>query len=153
MVKRMGTEKRVQSKKVICIKTVTFFFFTIIFLKGAAMAETKKYTITKREDGGYVLSIRYSKRIWKPITAEGVFPKEEGHYELNMIGVGEDWSNEGTPGFFYPIEKIESKKKHWEIGFAWINKERTLIHINLFWVSPPNELIPMPINGEYKINL
>ena len=116
------------------------------------MAETKEYSVIKRGDGGYTLSITYSKRIWKPITAEGIFPKEKGNYELNLIGAGEDWSNEGEPGFFYSLDKIESKKPHWEVGFAWVNKDRTVIYLNLFWVSPPNKLMPMAINGEYNID-
>ncbi len=139
------------SRKIHIYTTPFVFLFALLFMKDDCMAESKKYSIKKRSDGGYTLSVSYSKRIWKPITAEGIFPKERGSYELHLIGKGEDWSSEGEPGFFYSLGKIESKKTHWEVGFAWVNKDRSIIYLNLFWVSPPNKLMPMAINGEYKI--
>lgn len=149
----MEKEKRLQLIRGVYVKVISFFLFLTIFflMKDICMAEIKKYSVNKRDDGGYTVSIRYSKRIWKPITAEGIFPKEKGSYELNLIGTGEDWSSEGEPGFFYSLENIKSKKTHWEVGFAWVNKDRSVIYLNLFWVSPPNKLMPMAINGEYKI--
>jgi hypothetical protein len=153
MVKKMEKEKRLLLKRILCIWAIPIFLFiTIILIRDSSMADSKNYSVTKKNDGGYTLSISYSKRIWKPITAEGIFPKEEGSYELNLIGKGEDWSSEGEPGFFYSLDKIESKKAHWEVGFAWVDKERSAIYLNLYWVSPPDKLMPMAINGTYKIN-
>jgi hypothetical protein len=153
MVEKMEKEKRLLLIRGLHICAIPFFFFiTLLLMRDTCMAETKQYSVNKRDDGGYTLSISYSKRIWKPITAEGIFPKEEGNYELNLIGAGEDWSKEGEPGFFYSLEKIESKKTHWEVGFAWVNKDRSVVYLNLFWVSPPNKLMPMVINGEYNID-
>lgn len=133
------------------LTAVCLGFLTTLLIGTKTMADNKKYTISKRADGGYTISITYSKRIWKPITAEGFFPKETGDYEINIIGSGEDWSYQGEPGFFYSLEKIKSKKTHWETGFAWVDQKREYLYLNLYWVSVPDKLMPLPINGKYKI--
>lgn len=120
-------------------------------MKDNSMADTNEYSVSERGDGGYTVLINYSKRVWKPITAEGFFPKEEGRYEIILLERGEDWSNQGESGFFYPLNKIESKTKHWEVGFAWVDQKREMLYLNLFWVSPPDKLMPMAINGKYRI--
>lgn len=152
MVKEMAKDERVQLKSAFRSWAIFIAFFSVIILvRGTCMADAKNYAISERADGGDAISISYSKRVWKPKTAEGVFPQETGTYELNLVGKGEDWSGEGEPGSFYPLSKIESRKTHWEVGFAWVDKDRSLIYLNLFWVSPPDKLEPMAINGVYKI--
>jgi len=115
------------------------------------MAMNTEYKISSRTDGGYTLTISYSRRIWKPITPEGFFPKETGHYTLEIVGAGEDWSYKGRQGYYYSLDHIKCKTPHWEVGFVWVDHKREHLYLNLYWVSVPDKLVPMPINGKYII--
>lgn len=53
------------------------------------MATDRNYTVSKRDDGGYTIDVFVSKRIWKLITAEGFFPKQEYGCVIDVIGEGE----------------------------------------------------------------
>ena len=50
-----------------------------------------KHQIQKRPDGGYMIILSGSIRHLSPITAEGVFPKQEIHYQIELKGEGKDW--------------------------------------------------------------
>lgn len=126
-------------------------FLTIILMDSESMASDKKYSVTSRSDGGYKLEIYVKKRHWKPITAEGFFPKEEKSYVIEIVGKGTNWDYRAHNGYFYSLDKIKSVKKHWDIGYAWVDKERKNIYINFFWVDSPDGLKPSDINGKYTI--
>ena len=117
------------------------------------MADNNKYTVTSRGDGGYTLDIFVSKRVWKMITSEGFFPKQEYGCIIEIIGEGQQWTEQvkGIDGYFYSLDKIESKKKYWDIGYAWIDPNRDHLYLNLYWVSAPDKIVPAGVNGKYKL--
>jgi hypothetical protein len=125
----------------------------IFFFGNISMAQNLEYNISIRPDGGYKLLINYSKRVWQPITAEGFFPKIERSYTIELISKGKDWSFRNQKGFYYPLEKIQSADKAWDIGYAWVDANRKYIYLNLFWVKSPDGLTPSDVNGKYVIGV
>lgn len=125
--------------------------FYILFLSSNCNAQNSEYKISSRPDGGYSLDIVVHKRHWKPITAEGIFPKETKNYSMDIIGKGKDWSFRNQEGYYYAIEQIESKNKAWDIGFAWVDNKLEYLYLNLYWVSAPNEITPSDVNGKYSL--
>ncbi len=115
------------------------------------MANNKMYSITTREDGGYTIIINTSKRLLVPLTSEGIFPKIEKNYQIDLIGKGKDWKHRGHEGYFYSIEKMESKYIKLDVGYAWIDKERKTLYINIYFVEIPDKIISADINGVYEI--
>ena len=128
---------------------VSVFILTINY---GCFAQSREYTILTRPDGGYKIDITYNKRHWKPITAEGIFPKEIKKYTIEIIGKGKDWSFRNQEGFYYSAEEVQSKKKAWDFGYAWIDSERRFLYLNFYWVSAPKNVTPSDVNGKYKIN-
>jgi hypothetical protein len=130
------------------------FFIVIIFLltDSNAMASNIEYTVSRRSDRGYTLEIYIEKRHWKPITAEGFFPVEKKSYSIEIIGDGKDWSYREQNGYFYPLEQIQSIKKHWDIGYAWVDADRKYIYLNLYWVNAPDGLKRSDVSGKYTID-
>ena len=56
-----------------------------ILLMGVdVMASDKDYEIERKPDGGYTIDLRINKRHWKPITAEGFFPKQEMYFKIEQ---------------------------------------------------------------------
>ena len=129
---------------------VLLLFFTLS-ISSPCKAQNNEYKIASRPDGGYSLDIVVHKRHWKPITAEGIFPKETKNYSMDIIGEGIDWSFRNQDGYYYSIEQIMSKNKSWDIGFAWVDSKREYLYLNLYWVSAPNEMIPSDVNGKYSL--
>ncbi|HOI72877.1 MAG: hypothetical protein HPY65_16680 [Syntrophaceae bacterium] len=127
--------------------------FVISFsMSGKSFAKDIQYTVTKRTDGGYTLKIVCKKRIWKPITAEGFFPVQETNHEIDFIGRGEDLSYRARPGYYYSLNKIESKSKSWDLGYAWVDPERKYLYLNLYWIKVPDDLAPINANGRYRLD-
>jgi len=127
-------------------------FFTIVLSTLNAHAGVDEFTASKRADGGYNLNIKYSKRHWKPITAEGFFPIEKRSYIIEIPGKGEKWNNRNQKGTFYSITDIFSNSKDWDIGYAWVDDEGKNLYLNFFWVAAPDNLIPSDINGKYELS-
>jgi len=123
-----------------------------ILLMGVdVMASDKDYEIERKPDGGYTIELRINKRHWKPITAEGFFPKQEMYFKIELSGEGNDWSSKDQPGYYYSSDFVSSKGKAWDFGYAWVDLERKLLHFNFFWASPPDKLIPSEANGKYRL--
>jgi len=133
-----------------------FFIFSAVALfflmNSKGIAEDMEYTVLVRPDGGYTLTITKSKRHWKPITAEGIFPKETKNYTIDIIGKGEDWSNRNQNGYYYTFEAIKCNRKAWDFGYAWVDNERKHLYLNLYWVSSPDDYTPSDVNGKYLLN-
>lgn len=129
-----------------------FFILTQYMMVTEIMASDREYTIMEREDGGYTLNLFISKRHWKPITAEGFFPKEEKSYTIDIVGPGKDWSFRAQNGFYYSLEQIVSTKRHWDIGYAWVDPDKRYLYLNLYWVSSPDGLSPSDVSGKYRLD-
>lgn len=114
-------------------------------------AMERQYTIVPKSDGGYLIDLVSEKRIWVPITAEGIFPKKTSRYQLELTGKGSDWAYRNQAGYYYSYEQIASKQKDWDFGYAWIDADRRYIYLNLYQVKSPDEMIPSDINGKYTI--
>ena len=111
-----------------------------------------KHEVKKRPDGGYTITLSGTIRYLSPITAEGVFPKNNIYYQIDLKGKGKDWSYRNQPGFYYSYpDDIESKTPSWDIGYAWVDKDRKRIYLNFNWINSPNSLSKSEINGAYKI--
>jgi hypothetical protein len=111
---------------------------------------SRDYTATQLDDGGVSLKIWGTKRYWMPLTPEGPFPKQSIHFDVTVVGPGSDWEYRGQDGFYYNLQDIQCTKKHWDLGYAWMDRAREHIHFNLYWVSAPDELTPSDINGQYS---
>ncbi|MFZ5759525.1 MAG: hypothetical protein ACOY32_07845 [Thermodesulfobacteriota bacterium] len=133
-------------------KIATMVFLLVLYTHNACVAEEAKYNITPLPHGGYSVDIILVKRHWKPITAEGFFPKERKKYKFEIVGNGEDWSNRNQKGFYYSMNDIVSKRKIWDLGYAWVDHLRKFIYFNFYWASSPDEIIPSDINGRYSIS-
>ena len=108
--------------------------------------------VTKREDGGYTLLLRGYTRYMIPITAEGFFPKQGIYRQIDLIGEGIDWEYRNQRGYYYPYpDKVDSHHPHWDIGYAWVDKEKKNIYINFYWIDSPDSLKETRINGAYRI--
>lgn len=126
-------------------------FIIVILISSESMASNIKYTITEREDGGYTIIINTSKRLLKMITAEGFFPKIEKGYKIELIGNGQDWKHRGYEGYFYSIEKMKSKQIKLDVGYAWVDKERKYLYLNIYFAELPDKIISSEINGMYRL--
>ncbi len=91
---------------------------------GGCSTIRKSYTSQPRSDGGVSLQIRGVKRYWMPLTAEGPFPKQSVNYDVDLVRLGKDWSFRGQEGFYYAAEEISCKTPHWDLGYAWMDKDR-----------------------------
>ncbi len=130
------------------------FILTYVFaVESYSFAKDIKYSVTERPEGGYTLNISYSKRHWIPITAEGMFPLEEGNYTIDVIGKGrkKTFWNGSLEGYYYTQEDIKSLSTLWNFGYAWIDADREYLYLNLYWASFPDSIVPSKINGKYKL--
>lgn len=123
----------------------------LLFAGVIAMAKNVQYSIVPRPDGGYTVSILSSKRHWSPLTAEGIFPKENATYQIEILGQGKDWSYRNQKGYYYSLAEIKCDRIHWDLGYVWLDSERKTLYFNLFWVSAPDKLIKANINGKYVV--
>ena len=133
-----------------------FLIFSVVTLfslmNSKCIAKDIGYTVLVRPDGGYTLTITKSKRHWKPITAEGIFPKETKNYTIDIIGKGEDWSNRNQHGYYYASEAIKCNRKAWDFGYAWVDNKRKYLYLNLYWASSPDDNTSSDVNGKYLLN-
>lgn len=138
------------------IKTSLLLVFLLVTCSGCISFGTSKdikHEIVKRPDGGYTLIITGSVRHLIPITAEGPFPKEAINYKIDLKGSGKNWEFRNQPGFYYSYpEDIECKTPHWDMGYAWVDKNRTLIYLNLYWIMSPVSFESALVNGNYRID-
>jgi len=109
----------------------------------------RDYTAQPRADGGVSLQIRGSKRWWYPVTAEGPFPTQRIYHDIELIGPGEDWSFREQNGFFYASKDISCKTPLWDLGYAWMDRDRKHVSLNLYWASAPDHVKAADINGRY----
>lgn len=148
--------------KAISLKVSEYPASTLVFLviisstffltaSSNASARSIEYAVSSRPDGGFSVEIVYSKRHWKPITAEGMFPLDKKGYKIEVIGKGEDWTNRNQKGYYYRSDEITSDIKAWDLGYGWIDENRRYLYLNFFWVSSPDGLIPSDINGKYDL--
>lgn len=129
-----------------------FWTFSFILLIGVnAMASEKKYDIKCKPDGGYSIDLRINKRHWKPITAEGFFPKQEMYFKIDIVGEGKDWSSKDQPGYYYSSELVSCKGKGWDFGYAWVDRERKYLYLTFYWASSPDKMIASDVNGKYAL--
>ncbi len=114
-----------------------------------------KHQIKKRADGGYALILTGSVRHLIPLSAEGFFPKVGINYQIDLKGSGKDWEFRNQPGFYYSYpDNIECKtpRCNWDMGYAWVDKNRKTINLNFYWVMSPDSLEAASVNGSYKID-
>jgi len=145
-------ECAVKKKLVIGISGAALALIAWAFLAPLAGCSTirKSYTSQPRSDGGVSLQIRGVKRYWMPLTPEGPFPKQSVHHDVDLIGPGKDWSYRSQEGFYYTPQEISCKNPHWDLGYAWMDKDRKHVTFNLYWASAPDRLSPADINGRYE---
>ena len=110
------------------------------------------YTANNSPDGGYQLDVHYRKRHLKPITAEGMFPVESGSCTITVVGPGEDWSYKGRKGFAYSEATIRSDRQRWDVCWAWRDAERNLLHLNAYWLVPPDRMVASQVAGVYDLD-
>lgn len=115
------------------------------------MANEKEYDISRKPDGGYTIDLRINKRHWKPITAEGFFPKQELYFTIDIAGKGKDWSGKDQPGFYYSSDLVSCKGQAWDFGYAWVDRERRFVYLNFYWASSPDKMIASDVNGKYAL--
>lgn len=111
-----------------------------------------EHKVKQNADGGFELSLTGTKRIYQPITAEGFFPTQSINYKVVLKGNGQNWTYRNQEGYYYSYPNdIEASQSHWDFGYAWVNKNRDTIFLNLFWVKAPDSLIESDVNGSYKV--
>jgi len=137
------------SRSVLIVIAVIVMLYLSIY--GAGSSVKKEYLITERPDGGYSLNIVISTRYWKLITAEGIFPSMRRALTIELSGKGVDWSYRNQRGYYYSLDEINSMRKEWDIGYAWVSDDRKYVHLNMFWVNAPDSVSTSDINGKYEI--
>lgn len=154
----MKSDKHKDRKHYIYVQLVV-----IAYLFTGCMINTQKYAITKREDGGYILDIECKIKHLRPITAEGIFPEESTHYEIELLGKGQylysgmidglsKYYQHNDPGYYYPKEYVNIPgMRAYDMGYAWVDLGRKNIYLNYYWIKPPDGLIKAELHGKYKV--
>ena len=133
------------------IKIIFLIFLFYLLIGIDAMASEKEYDIESKSDGGYTIDLRIIKRHWKPITAEGFFPKQELYFKIDIAGKGKDWSAKDQPGYYYSSDLVSCKGKAWDFGYAWVDRERKYLYLTFYWASSPDKMIASDVNGKYAL--
>lgn len=124
-------------KAALCKTIAGVFLFALLTVQ----ARGNQYSVIQNGDGGYTLTI--------------MVDKEEGTTapcKLRLLGKGRDWKDSrGQDGFYYDWTAIIEAGKTGDLGYAWVDRERERIHVNLYRVDAPNALIPSIVNGCYEI--
>ena len=143
-------QREIKNQVALFISIIYFLLFSnsICFACNAR----KDYTIENRKDGGYDISLVCVEQSYLPITAEGFFPRRTLRYSMSLIGKGKDLSYRAHDGYYYSIDEIKSSHEAWDIGYAWVDKERKNIYLNLYWISTPDSLKPSEVHGKYIIS-
>lgn len=71
---------------------------------------------------------------------------------MDIIGKGIDWSYRNQNGFYYSQDYIKSGNSAWNFGYAWVDKERRYLYVNLYRVASPDGTTPSDINGKYSLS-
>lgn len=132
------------------INTSKYIFVLIatLLLAGCSFNNITSYEAILQPDGGYAVKIKLDKTY--TVSADGLFSKNIYHYEIRLIGKGKDWSYKKQNGYYYSQNEITGiKTGAWDFGYAWVDHDRSCIHLNLYWVSSPNGMTPSDINGRY----
>lgn len=125
---------------------------TVSVCHGEGITRKINHKTEPRDDGGYTVTLSGTIQSLMPITAEGFFPKRPINYKIALKGTGKEWSYRNQPGFFYSFpEDIEAKPQSWDMGYAWVDKNRETIYLNFYWVKSPDSLTESEINGSYKV--
>lgn len=126
--------------------------FTVSVCHGESITRKINHKTEARDDGGYNLLLDGTIQSLMPITAEGFFPKRPISYKIVLKGKGKEWSYRNQPGYFYSFpEDIDAKPQSWDMGYAWVDKNRETIYLNFYWVKSPDSLTESEINGAYKV--
>ncbi|MBP5788587.1 MAG: hypothetical protein J6Y19_12335 [Kiritimatiellae bacterium] len=110
-------------------------FFALLFVPLVGNAQEKPYSVFPNDDGGYTLTII-------PGNATGTAP-----CQFRLLGHGV----EKPGGFYYPSTAFIENTPSGDIGYAWIDAPRERIYLNLYWMAPPDSLVPSDVNGCYEI--
>ncbi len=109
----------------------------------------KEYTVTENGDGGYTLNITLESRYWG-WSLDGFFPKTRSVHEIMLVGRGYNRNTQNETGFYYRPDLIRGYGD-WDVGWAWVSATKKEIHLNLYWIRPPDKLVPAHLGGCYKI--
>ncbi|MBT0652714.1 hypothetical protein [Geomobilimonas luticola] len=133
-------------------KIITCLLLTVSVCHGEGITRKINHKTEARYDGGYNLTLGGTIQSLMPITAEGFFPKSPINYKIILKGKGKEWSYRNQPGYFYSFpEDIDAKPQSWDVGYAWVDKNRETIYLNFYWVKSPDSLTESEINGAYKV--
>ena len=116
-----------------------------VFLFALLTVQTwaNQYSVIQNAEGGYTLTIMVDKGEGTTVPCK-----------LRLLGKGQARKDSrGRDGFYYDWTAIIEADKTGDLGYAWVDGERTRIHLNLYWVDAPNALIPSAVNGCYEINV
>jgi len=133
-------------------KIITCLLITVSVCHGEGFTRKINHNAEARDDGGYNLTLDGTIQSLMPITAEGFFPKRPFNYTIALKGKGKEWSYRNQPGYFYSFpEDIDANPHSWDMGYAWVDKNRETIYLNFYWVKSPDSLAESEINGAYKV--
>ena len=111
----------------------------------------KEYTVTENGDGGYTLNITLEERYWG-WSLDGFFPKTRSEHEITLVGRGFNRNYRNEDGFYYPMDKIRrTSLAGADVCWAWVSATKKEIYLNLYWIRPPDKLVPAHLGGCYKI--
>ena len=131
---------------------LVFLLFVSVSCINLGTSKNINHKIKKRADGGYTIILSGSITHLMPLSPEGPFPKQGVNYQIELKGHGKDWGDRGQPGLYYSYpDNIECNMPQWDVGYAWVDKNRHKIYLNLYWVMSPDALSPSVINGSYNI--
>lgn len=134
---RPSTISRQHAKTALCKAIAGVFLFALLTVPALG----NQYSVTPNADGGYTLTIMVDK-------GEGT----TAPCKLRLLGKGRDWKDSrGQDGFYYDWTAIIEADKTGDLGYAWVDRERERIYVNLYRVDAPNALIPSVANGCYEI--
>lgn len=119
------------------IRPLRPLFCVLFFVCLAANAQEKHYSVTPNADGGYTLSI----------TPENT--TTSAPCKLRLLGPGVETTNPN--GFHYWSLALIGNDKAGDFGYAWVDAPRERIYLNMYWMAPPDSLVPSAMNGCYEI--
>lgn len=117
-------------------------FCVFLLVSVLANAAERPYSVTRNDDGGYSLTIESL----ADNAGLGLCT-----ITIRLLGGGADWGKRNQDGFYYWRDAIIEHPATGDFGYAWVDRKRERIYINMYWAAAPDSLVPSDVNGCYGI--
>ena len=125
---------------------VKALFCVCLLVSPVANAAERHCSVTRNDDGGYSLTIEAS-------TQSGSLTDDAGYgpCTIRLLGGGVNRGERDHDGFYYSMDAIIGHPAAGDFGYAWVDRKRERICINMYWAAAPDSLVSSDVNGCYEI--